>query len=465
MKKNIVKILSVILCSVCFVTYKFYDATNVEDTKTNTIKSNNNMLSMMLETSAGSGKYEVSSLNTWPTDGYVFNSELSKCENGSAITWDDTNKQVIYNSKVTDKCYIYFDLIPIISLTEYVISQYTGTQGENGLYYHDATLTNGAGDNSYRYAGGDYILTSKATSAGLKTLITGTASETTGVINYYCSGTKSYVGNTCSSANGTSGIYYTLQYDPSNKQYSTYSAALEQAITDGYLTKDNVKNFVCLDKDGNCSTENLYRIIGVFADKVKLIKYDYANNTMLGKDGDYYGVYSQYYLSGIRGDTTSAKHHYYWNYKNDTSISGGSNIWSTSLFNKTNLNTNFINYLGTWADKIETTSWNSGTTTYSSKIALMYVNDYNFATLQDNWSVSSSSGKSKSENWIYMGGMEWTLDIAESTTMNIEFIEPQGVIFVSTASGQGSARPVFFLKDNVIYESGTGTISDPIRIK
>jgi hypothetical protein len=350
-------------------------------------------------------------------------------------------------------------------LTEYVISQYTGTQGENELYYHDSNLANGAGDNSYRYAGGDYILTSKATSAGLKTLITGTASETTGVINYYCSGTKSYVGNTCSSANGTSGIYYTLQYDPSNKQYSTYSAALEQAITDGYLTKDNVKNFVCLDKDGNCSTENLYRIIGVFADKVKLIKYDYANNTMLGKDGDYYGVYSQYYLSGIRGDTTSAKHHYYWNYKNDTSISGGSNIWSTSLFNKTNLNTNFINYLGTWADKIETTSWNSGTTTYSSKIALMYVNDYNFATLQDNWSVSSSSGKSKSENWIYMGGMEWTLDIAESTTMNIEFIEPQGVIFVSTASGQGSARPVFFLKDNVIYESGTGTISDPIRIK
>ena len=30
---------------------------------------------------------------------------------------------------------------------------YTGTQGENGIYYHDATLTNGAGDNSYRFAG------------------------------------------------------------------------------------------------------------------------------------------------------------------------------------------------------------------------------------------------------------------------------------------------------------------------
>ena len=39
------------------------------------------------------------------------------------------------------------------SLADYVISQYTGTQGENGLYYHDYTLSNGAGESSYRYAG------------------------------------------------------------------------------------------------------------------------------------------------------------------------------------------------------------------------------------------------------------------------------------------------------------------------
>ena len=39
------------------------------------------------------------------------------------------------------------------TLVEYVKSQYTGTQGENSLYYHDSTLVNGAGDNSYRYAG------------------------------------------------------------------------------------------------------------------------------------------------------------------------------------------------------------------------------------------------------------------------------------------------------------------------
>ena len=39
------------------------------------------------------------------------------------------------------------------TLADYVISQYTGVDGDNGIYYHDADLANSAGDNSYRYAG------------------------------------------------------------------------------------------------------------------------------------------------------------------------------------------------------------------------------------------------------------------------------------------------------------------------
>ena len=142
-----------VLCGICFVTCNFYDATNIEDTPTNEINQNNNMLSMMLETDSGSGQYEMTSLSSWPTDGYVFNSELSKCENGSKLSWDETNKQVVFSGIITDKCYVYFDIISSVALADYVISQYTGTQGENNIYYHDSNLTNGASDNSYRYAG------------------------------------------------------------------------------------------------------------------------------------------------------------------------------------------------------------------------------------------------------------------------------------------------------------------------
>ena len=48
----------------------------------------------------------------------------------------------------------YEEVTTLGNFAEYITTQvYTGTDGENGLYYHDADLTNGAQDNSYRYSG------------------------------------------------------------------------------------------------------------------------------------------------------------------------------------------------------------------------------------------------------------------------------------------------------------------------
>ena len=116
------------------------------------IKKNKNMLSMNLEQTAGAGDYKTVTQSSWPTEGYEFNTELSRCEKGSELSWDDTKKAVIVSGNLSDKCYVYFDIYQP-KLAEYIKSQYTGTQGDNALYYHNSTLTNGAGDNSYRYAG------------------------------------------------------------------------------------------------------------------------------------------------------------------------------------------------------------------------------------------------------------------------------------------------------------------------
>ena len=56
------------------------------------------------------------------------------------------------------------------SIACHIAKLYTGTQGENNIYYHDSNLTNGAGDNSYRYAGA---------SADVKNYICLGSSETT----------------------------------------------------------------------------------------------------------------------------------------------------------------------------------------------------------------------------------------------------------------------------------------------
>ena len=443
-------------------------------------------ISMNLEQTAGAGDYKTVTQSGWPTDGYKFNTELSRCENGSTLSWDDTKKAVIVSGNLSDKCYVYFDLIPPITLAEYVISQYTGTQGDNALYYHNYTLTNGAGDNSYRYAGGDYVLTDAGKATGATMMIGYNNTVTTALIDFYCNGTKQFVGYVCSSSQTH---YYLIKGDTT--QYQSYNEALSASVEKGYLTKDNVKNFVCFGSEAStCPTENLYRIIGVFNNQVKLIKYDYAKSSLLGTDGDFSQEYS-YYFSGEQGESPSSNSVYYWN-------NAGTNTWSESNLNKVNLNTNFVNNIGsTWSDKIATTTWKVGggswanigtsvpktayqyevgssasTTTYDAKIGLMYVTDYYYSASPSAWTLvgnnSSDATKdyrfSKGENWLYGGGWDWTIS-RRSDLFDAAFgVSDIGRVGNFGVSGFSGARPSFSLLSSTTYVSGSGSMSDPVRI-
>ena len=393
-----------------------------EESKPKVVK-HKSMLSMNLEQTAGSGDYKTVTQSSWPTEGYKFNAELSKCENGSTLSWDDTKKAVIMQGNVSDKCYVYFD--KILTLAEYVISQYTGTQGDNALYYHNSTLTNGAGDNSYRYAGA------------------------------------------------------------------------------------NPNNFVCFGSDASpCPIDNLYRIIGVFGENyhgangkqlVKLIKYDYMTTDELGTDGDYSQTYKEWGMDntykGTYGDGERIGV-YYWNYK---ATGSATNTWSTSLLNKTNLNTNFINNIGTtWANKIATVTWkvggntwaNIGTktssvaytneitnpvttnttdnaTTYSAKIGLMYVSDYGFAASPDAWTLTMSSYNNTTatnNNWMYMGLYEWTISRTADYSNYAFYVHYDGYVNYNYVDYRSGVRASFNLESSVSYVSGSGSMSDPIVI-
>ena len=153
-KKYIILSIITLVLLITFVTsFNYFKTSNtyVENNSNNQTKITKG-ISMNLEQTAGAGDYKQVTQSNWPTEGYKFNAELSKCENGGEISWDDTKKAVIVSGNLSDKCYVYFDIYQL-TLAEYIKSQYTGTQGDNALYYHNSTLTNGAGDNSYRYAG------------------------------------------------------------------------------------------------------------------------------------------------------------------------------------------------------------------------------------------------------------------------------------------------------------------------
>ena len=280
---------------------------------------------------------------------------------------------------------------------------------DDTLYHHTSTLTNGAGDNSYRYAG----------------------------------------------------------------------------------ASKSVNNFVCFGSTTNpCPTDNLYRIIGVIDGKVKLIKYDYATSTLLGTDGDYSGSdtpYTNYY----KGSLTSIDQ-YSWN--NVTN----KNTWSESNLNKINLNTNFINNIGsTWANKIATTTWKVGgntfdnigssvpsiayqneivapaeNTTYDAKIGLMYVSDYGFAASPSAWTTTlynydgnDAKGTSiKTINWMYMGYYDWMISRNSDDSYYAFIVTCVGNVHFYDVVHYSGVRPSFNLLSSITYVSGSGSAVDPILI-
>ena len=271
-----------------------------------------------------------------------------------------------------------------------------------------------------------------------------------------------------------------------------HDGALENGAVDNSYRyagpSDTTNNFVCFGSSAStCPTDNLYRIIGVFGDQVKLIKYDYATRDLLG-NGTGSGVPIEPDYKG----SLSIIDLYHWN--NET----GSNTWSESLLNKTNLNVNFITNIGTeWAQKIAMTTWKvggntwahigtqpaktayqneivspvttnttDGKTEYSAKIGLMYVSDYGFAAAPSTWTTKLSSYSNSSVttvNWMYMGYNEWT--ISRDSNSDYAYQVSFGGEVYSEHFWKGFAvRPVFFLTSDVTYVSGDGSQNSPIRL-
>ena len=69
------------------------------------------------------------------------------------VTYVNYNADQSANAGKNFSANIMIQKSKLILLRDYVIALYTGTQGENSIYYHDSSLINGAGDNSYRFAG------------------------------------------------------------------------------------------------------------------------------------------------------------------------------------------------------------------------------------------------------------------------------------------------------------------------
>ena len=308
-----------------------------------------------------------------------------------------------------------------------------GLSSITGLYHHDVSLTNGAEDNSYRFAGA------------------------------------------------------------------------------------NPNNYVCFGSDeATCPYENLYRIIGVIDGKIKLILADGGTIDMLGTDGGYFDPYKTYWDSRL--DDNNQRYTYsYSYYKGSADLSqvgfyvwseDRTSTWNSSDTNTTNLSKNYLSYLdgksSKWKTMIDDTIWYIGgmtldngaeinaktaydyevgtnkvaNTTVTSKIGLMYVSDYYYAALPEYWLLPGVDNSSKNDyrkayndNWMSMGLFEYTISqlftLSSPSQSSLVFrLTDDGAVYYDSKAGLGNAlRPTFNLTASVQYDSGSGTASDPIRLK
>ena len=111
LRKIINIILGIIIVVLIIVLLNIENKEVLKSSKTPKISKS---LSILVETGFDSRIYSVSSNDTWP-EGYQFNEELSKCKNGSKLSWDNINNEVLLEGTSTDNCYVYFDAMPILA--------------------------------------------------------------------------------------------------------------------------------------------------------------------------------------------------------------------------------------------------------------------------------------------------------------------------------------------------------------
>ena len=294
---------------------------------------------------------------------------------------------------------------------------YTGTDGENGLYYHDGTGTYGtreAGDNSYRYAGANPN-------------------------NYVCFGSDE---ETCPADN----LYRIIGVFDDDKD-SNYQIKLIKSdyTTSAMLGTDG-------DYYGAYSYETLYYKGSMELSTIAGYRWNY--DTSVSSVGSNNWTTSEFNTINLNTN--------YWNYLGST--------WQ-NLIAETTWHLGGMSSYGTakefYDGERNNAGYGSNPTTYSDEIGLMYPSDYGYAASPENWNtklVLYHNSTITSDNWMYMGLYEWTITPYSSRSYNVFRLEYDGALIISTADNGYSARPVFYLESNVELSGGSGTSSDPYRI-
>ena len=300
-----------------------------------------------------------------------------------------------------------------------------------GLYHHDSNLTNGAGDNSYRFAGADPN-------------------------NYVCFGSDD---TTCPTEN----LYRIIGViDGKVKLIHAYGATTTMLGTDEGYAKTYQE---------------------AWSDSLELAQSFYKGKEDFTKIGSYK-------WNKTRDNTWSTSTTNTINLNNNflTYLDSKNAKWKTMIADttwyvggmtydngaKSNAKTAYNYEVGANKD---------ATTTVTSKIGLMYVSEYYYGATPDYWMlpgydenghpnenqtawIGEDYSKAYNNNWMSTGLVEWTLSRDSDDSYDAFYVDVVGSVdWDNVDDSLGNAvRPSFSLSSSIKFTSGEGTAVNPIRI-
>ena len=402
-------------------------------------------LAIMLETKAGSGEYKVSESSTWPEKGYEFNSFRSGCENGGMLLWDEETKSVTLKTNLSEKCYIYFDLVP--PDVSVAVTNLPTAYGKLG----SITCDNSSTTYNQQYNRIEISqINGKFTNCNL---------------NYTNSTSKVYLASYIKGLAGT-------------------TQGTGQVVNEnGYRYEGkNPNNYVWFNNE-------YWRIIGVFDSSshgqsgknlVKIIRADVLDGLVWHNldTNDWTVASLNKLLNGA-----------YYNAKDGTSSGycyGYSTITANCDYTKKGIQSGYRSmiskvkwYLGGYSDVDATTEafygYERGTTVYSGRpttttgyIGLMYPSDYGYSVLSSSCARTTNLGSYDSstcagQSWLY--GDQWTLTPKSSFRYTVFTLNLSGNLFSSKPVYYSvKTRPVLYLDVFVYKIDGEGTLDKPYII-
>ena len=399
----------------------------------------------MLETSAGSGEYQMSTETSWPGSGYMYNETLSSCENGSQLIWNEETNSVTLKANISDKCYLYFDIVPPDVTLATTNTGYGATPAT--LSCSNATATY---NQKYSRVQISQVNRPNRQTGGNCTLTYQTPSS----INYL----NNYIIGLAGTTQGTGQVVNENGYR--------------------YEGKDP-NNYVWFNNE-------LWRIIGVFDENshgvsgqnlVKIIRNDsigglawHKSNANDWTAASLMNLLNGAYLNSENG--TGGKYCYGYS----TTVPAGNCDYTETGINDTYraMIENVTWYLGEYSSTSATAEafygYERGDTVYSGKVGLMYVSDYGYSVLASSCARTTNlssydNATCAGQSWLYGQSYEWTITPSSSYSSNVFYVTSNGGNLNSaSARGGYSARPALYLDSNVYVIDGTGTQSDPYII-